>query len=121
MKKLISLITMAAMLAVSTPVVAGGHRDYRWGNDHNRHSPYYGHTRRNHGHYDRHHRRDRINAGEAIAIVGGIAILGAIISDSNRRNDRVAVERNREVCQDITRYDRYGNAYVAGRTCWYER
>jgi hypothetical protein len=112
MKKIISLITMVAMLAVSAPAVAGDrHRDYRWGNDRNHHSPY----------HSRHHHNGRINTGEAIAIVGGIAILGALISNNNnRREERVIVER-REVCQDIVRTDRYGNAYVAGRTCWYEQ
>lgn len=122
MKKIVSFITMIAMLAVSAPAIAGGgHRDYRWGNDHNRHSPYYGQSYRNHGHYDRHHRRGRISTGEAIAIIGGLGILGAIINSNNNRNQTVVVERNREVCEDIVRYDRYGNPYVAGRQCWYEQ
>ncbi len=48
MKKIVSLITMAAMLAVSTPAVANGrHNDNRWGVDSNRNSPYHGRHHRN--------------------------------------------------------------------------
>jgi hypothetical protein len=119
MKKIVSLITMAAMLAVSTPAVANHkQRDYRWGNDRNVHSPYRGH----------HHRRGGISTGEAIAIIGGIAVLGTIINNNNRRRERevIVVERYqqpqpRQVCQDIIQHDYYGNPYVAGRNCWYEQ
>ncbi len=115
MKKLISLITMTALLAVSTPAFAGGRdRDYRWGNDRNVHSPYRGQ-----------HRRGGVSTGEAIAILGGIAVLGTIINSNNRRSnpDVIVVERQqpRQVCQDVVKYDYYGNPYVAGRNCWYER
>jgi hypothetical protein len=118
MKKIVSLITMAAMLAVSTPAFADhGQRDYRWGNDRNVHSPYYG----------QHHRRNRgVNTAEAIAIIGGIAVLGTIINNNNRRrnNEVVVVERYqsqpRQVCQDVIQRDYYGNPYVAGRNCWYQ-
>jgi hypothetical protein len=118
MKKIVSLITMAAMLAVSTPAVANGrHHDYRWGVDSNRNSPY----------HNRHHRRDRgVSTEGAIAIGIGALILGSAIANNRRRNNEVnVVERHRpqlrQVCQDVVQYDYYGNPYVAGRNCWYER
>jgi hypothetical protein len=113
MKKIVSLITMAAMLAVSTPAVANGrHNDYRWGVDSNRNSPYHG----------RHHRnKNRINTGEAVALILGGAILGAAISKNNRREREVVYQDYRtQVCQDVVKYDYYGNPYVAGRNCWYQ-
>jgi Ni/Co efflux regulator RcnB len=118
MKKIVSLITMAAMLAVSTPAVANGrHQDNRWGVDSNRNSPY----------HNRHHRnKNRINTGEAVAIGIGALILGAAISNNNR-NRRVEQyeypQQRRQpqyVCQDVVQYDYYGNPYVAGRNCWYQ-
>jgi hypothetical protein len=120
MKKIVSLITMAAMLAVSTPAVANGrHNDNRWGVDSNRNSPYHG----------RHHRRDRsVSTEGAIAIGIGALILGAAIANNNR--NRQVVERYeypqqrrqpQQVCQDVIRYDTYtGEPYVAGRNCWYQ-
>jgi hypothetical protein len=119
MKKIVSLITMAAMLAVSTPAAANGrHNDTRWGVDSNRHSPY----------HSRHHRnKNRINTGEAVAIGIGALILGAAIANNNR--DRRVVEQYeypqqrrqpQYVCQDVVQYDYYGNPYVAGRNCWYQ-
>jgi hypothetical protein len=118
MKKIVSLITMAAMLAVSTPAFADHRqRDYRWGNDRNVHSPYRG----------LHHRRDRgVSTEGAIAIGLGALILGTAIANNNRRrnNEVVVVERypqqSRQVCQDVVQYDYYGNPYVAGRNCWYQ-
>jgi hypothetical protein len=125
MKKLVSLITMAAMLAVSTPAFADHRqRDYRWGNDRNVHSPYRG----------LHHRRDRgVSTEGAIAIGLGALILGTAIANNNNRrrnNEVIVVDRQqpqwqqpqpRQVCQDVVQYDYYGNPYVAGRNCWYER
>lgn len=119
MKKIVSLITMAAMLAVSTPAAANGrYNDNRWGVDSNRNSPYHGRHQQN---------RKRVSTGEAVAIGIGALILGAAISNNNR-NPR-AVERYepqqrrqpRQVCQDNVQYDYYGNPYVAGRNCWYEQ
>jgi hypothetical protein len=113
MKKIVSLITMAAMLAVSTPAVANGrHNDYRWGVDSNRNSPYHGRHNRN---------KNRINTGEAVALILGGAILGAAISKNNRRDREVVYQDYRtQVCQDVVKYDYYGNPYVAGRNCWYQ-
>ena len=123
MKKIVSLITMAAMLAVSAPAFADHRqRDYRWGNDRNVHSPYRGQNRvavrdRNRG----------VSTEGAIAIGIGALILGSAIANNNRRrnNDVVVVERYpqqpQQVCQDVIRYDTYtGNPYVAGRNCWYQ-
>ena len=118
MKKIVSLIAMATMLAVSTPAFADHrNRDFRWGNDRNVNSPYRG----------QHHRRDRgINTGEAIAIIGGIAVLSTIINNNRRRNnDPVVIDqrvrRAPQGCQDIIQYDYYGNPYVVDRRCWYNR
>ena len=83
MKKIISLITMAAMLAVSTPAVANGrHNDNRWGVDSNRNSPYHGRHHRNNN-----RNNNRINTGEAVAIGIGALILGAAIANNNRNDD----------------------------------
>ena len=120
MKKIVSLITMAAMLAVSTPAFAErGQRDYRWGNDRNEHSPYRGH---------KHSRKRGVSTGEAVAIGIGALIVGSVIADrNNRRRERevIVVERYpqqpRQVCQDVIQRDYYGNPYVAGRNCWYEQ
>jgi hypothetical protein len=113
MKKIVSLITMAAMLAVSTPAVANGrHNDNRWGVDSNRNSPYHNRQHRN---------KNRINTGEAVALILGGAILGAAISKNNRREREVVYQDYRtQVCQDVVKYDYYGNPYVAGRNCWYQ-
>ena len=117
MKKIVSLITMAAMLAVSTPAVANGrHNDNRWGVDSNRNSPYHGRHNRN---------KNRINTGEAVAIGIGALILGAAIANNrNSRNvERYEPQQRRQpqqVCQDVVQYDYYGNPYVAGRNCWYQ-
>ena len=119
MKKIVSLITMAAMLAVSTPALANhGQRDPRWGNDRNVHSPYRG----QHQWQQRQHRRGGVSTEGAIAIGIGALILGSAISN-NRRNNGVVIENRqpRQVCQDNVQYDYYGNPYVAGRNCWYER
>jgi hypothetical protein len=124
MKKIVSLITMAAMLAVSTPAVANGrHNDNRWGVDSNRNSPYHGRHHRNNN-----RNNNRINTGEAVAIGIGALILGAAIANNNR--NRQVVERYeypqqrrqpQQVCQDVIRYDTYtGEPYVAGRNCWYQ-
>ena len=123
MKKIVSLITMAAMLAVSTPAYADHRqRDPRWGNDRNIHSPYRGQHRvvvR-----DRH--RGGVSTEGAIAIGLGALILGSAIANNRRRNNEVVVvdryqPQPRQVCQDNVQYDYYGNPYVAGRNCWYER
>ena len=122
MKKFI--LALAALSMVATPAMAQN-RDHRWGVDSNRHSPYYGQTRSNHRDHDRGHHRGRVSTGEAVAIGIGALILGAAISNSNR-NTRV-VERYeypqrqpQYVCQDVVKYDYYGNPYVAGRNCWYQ-
>jgi hypothetical protein len=116
MKKIVSLITMAAMLAVSTPALANHNRDFRWGNDRNVNSPYRG----------LHHRRDRgVSTEGAIAIGLGALILGKAIADNNnrrRQNEVVVIDRHApQGCQDIIQYDYYGNPYVAYRRCWYNR
>lgn len=117
MKKLVSLITMTAMLAVSTPAFAEHRqRDYRWGNDRNVHSP-----------YRSQHRHNGVSTEGAILIGLGALIIGKAIADNNnRRRDRevVVVERYqepRQVCRDVIQYDYYGKPYVAGRNCRYEQ
>lgn len=121
MKKLVSLITMTAMLAVSTPAFADHrNRDFRWGNDRNVHSPYRGQWNQ---------RRGGVSTEGAIIIGLGALLVGKAIADSNnRRRNRevIVVERYeqpqpRQVCQDVIQRDYYGNPYVAGRSCWYEQ
>ena len=121
MKKIVSLITMAAMLAVSTPALAGGrNHDYRWGVDHGGRT----HTVSHRGHR---HRDRGVSTGGAVAIGLGALILGAAIANNNR-NPRVVeryeypVHRRQQqyVCQDVIQHDYYGNPYVAGRNCWYQ-
>lgn len=75
----------------------------------------------NHG-YERHERHHRgIRTGEAVAIGLGALILGAAIAKNNRREREVVYQDYRtQVCQDIVKYDYYGNPYVAGRNCWYQ-
>ena len=117
MKKIVSLITMAAMLAVSTPAVANHNRDFRWGNDRNVHSPYRGQHQWQH----RQHRRGGVSTEGAIAIGIGALILGSAIANNRRNNRNVIIDRQpQQVCQDVVQYDYYGNPYVAGRNCWYQ-
>jgi hypothetical protein len=116
MKKIVSLITMAAMLAVSTPAFAEHNRDFRWGNDRNIHSPYRGQWQQ------RQNRRGGVSTEGAIALTLGALILGSAIANNNNRrrnNDVIVIEpRPQQVCQDIVQYDYYGNPYVSGRNCW---
>lgn len=118
MKKFILALTALSMIA--TPAMAQN-RDYRWGVDSNRSSPYYGQTRGGHRDYDRGH-HGRVSTGEAVAIGIGALILGAAIANNNRRERAAPVyqEYRTQVCQDIVKYDYYGNPYVAGRNCWYQ-
>lgn len=124
MKKIVSIISAVAMLAVSTPAFAD-HRqlDYRWGNDRNVHSPYRGQ-----------HRRGGVSTEGAIIIGLGALLVGKAIADNNNRrrnNDTVVIERNVVVerdtprlpqgCEYIIQYDHYDNPYVAGTRCWYHR
>jgi hypothetical protein len=116
MKKIVSFITVAAMLAVSTPALANHNRDFRWGNDRNVHSPYRG----------QHHRRDRGVSTEGAIIIGlGALLVGsAIANNNNRRRQNEVVLNDRRApqgCQDIIQYDYYGNPYVVDRRCWYNR
>jgi len=112
MKKFILALTALSMIA--TPAMAQN-RDYRWGVDSNRHSPYHGKT------YHRRHDRG-VSTGEAVAIGLGALILGAAIAKNNRRERETVVYQDyrTQVCQDIVKYDYYGNPYVAGRNCWYQ-
>jgi hypothetical protein len=71
--------------------------------------------------YERHERHRGVSTGEAVAIGLGALILGAAISKNNRREREVVYQDYRtQVCQDIVKYDYYGNPYVAGRNCWYQ-
>jgi hypothetical protein len=125
MKKIVSLITTAAMLALATPASANPMLDPRWGNDSNVFSPYFGQHQINSRTVVIRDRRNRgINTGEAIAIIGGVAVLSTIINNNNRRRSNETVIVDRQVrrgpqnCQDIIRYDYYGNPYVVSRRCW---
>lgn len=119
MKKFILALTALSMIA--TPAMAQN-RDYRWGVDSNRNSPYYNQNRGQTRDYDRGHRhRGRVSTGEAVALILGGAILGAAISKNNRREREVVYQEYRtQVCQDVVKHDYYGNPYVAGRNCWYQ-
>lgn len=125
MKKFI--LALAAMSMLATPALAQS-RDYRWGVDSNRNSPYHAQNRGHQRDYDRGHRhRGRVSTGEAVAIGIGALILGAAIANNNNRNNRVERyeypnqrRQSQYVCQDVIQYDYYGNPYVAGRNCWYQ-
>jgi hypothetical protein len=129
MKKIVSFITMIAMLAVSTPALANHDRfDPRWGNNRNVFSPYYGQHQINSRNVVIRDRRNRgVSTEGAIAIGIGALILGSAIANNNRRQrDVVVVDRQqqrqaRQTCQDIIEYDYYGNPYVVDRRCWYNR
>jgi hypothetical protein len=128
MKKIVSFITVAAMLAVSTPALANHNRDFRWGNDRNVHSPYRGQHQINSRNVVIRDRRNRgVSTEGAIAIGIGALILGSAIANNNRRQrDVVVVDRQqqrqaRQTCQETIDYDNYGNPYVVDRRCWYNR
>lgn len=73
--------------------------------------------------YEQRHHRSRISTGEAIAIGMGAFILGAAVSNSNRRSepvyDREVYDREydyhyrRSTCREVisSGYDRYGYYY----------
>jgi hypothetical protein len=120
MKKIVSLITMAAMLAVSTPALANHNRDFRWGNDRNVHSPHRGQWQQ---------RRGGVSTEGAIIIGLGALLVGQASADRNNRRryreviviDRHQPQEPRQICEDVVQRDYYGNPYVAGRSCWYEQ
>ena len=68
--------------------------------------------------YEQRHHRSRIGTGEAIAIGMGAFILGAAVSNSNRRSEPVYdrgydYEYRRPACREVisSGYDRYGYYY----------
>lgn len=107
MKKLLASIIAVSMIA--TPALARDRGGYERG-------------------YERHERHHRgIRTGEAVAIGLGALILGAAIAKNNRNTRVVEQYEYREyrrpsqyVCEDVIKYDYYGNPYVAGRNCWYQ-
>jgi Ni/Co efflux regulator RcnB len=101
MKKFIASLIAVSMIA--TPVLARDRGRYD----------------RSYERHERHHRG--IRTGEAVAIGLGALILGAAIAKNNRREREVIYQDYRtQVCQDIIKYDYYGNPYVVGRNCWYQ-
>lgn len=84
--KLIAGIAASAMLIgalVATPAQSQN-RDYRWGNDNNRYSPYYGRQvgypsngYDQHGHHNKKNNNDAIVAGVAGLIIGGMIVSAA--------------------------------------------
>jgi Ni/Co efflux regulator RcnB len=109
MKKLLASIIAISMIA--TPALA--QRNDRHNGGYERYERY----ERNH--HKRHNRG--VRTGEAVALILGGAILGAAISKNNRREREVVYQDYRtQVCQDIIKYDYYGNPYVTGRNCWYQ-
>jgi hypothetical protein len=123
MKKIVSIITTIAMLAVSTPALANHNRDFRWGNDRNVYSPYRGQNRV----VIRDRNRGVSTEGAIIIGLGALLVGSAIANENNRRrnNEVVVIDRNArrapQGCQDIIQYDYYGNPYVVDRRCWYNR
>ena len=106
MKKLLASIIAVSMIA--TPALAQ-RNDRQYGS----------YERYERNHHKRHNRG--VKTGEALALILGGAILGAAISKNNRREREVVYQDYRtQVCQDIIKYDYYGNPYVTGRNCWYQ-
>jgi len=109
MKKLITFLAAVSMLA--TPAFAQR-------ND--RHNGGYERYERYDRNYHKRHKKG-VSTGEAVAIGLGALILGAAISKNNRKEREVGYQDYRtQVCQDIIKYDYYGNPYVTGRNCWYQ-
>jgi Ni/Co efflux regulator RcnB len=110
MKKLLASIIAVSMIA--TPALA--QRNDR------QYSSYERYERYERNHHKRHNRG--VRTGEAVALILGGAILGAAISKNNRRERETVVYQDyrTQVCQDIIKYDYYGNPYVTGRNCWYQ-
>ena len=106
MKKLLASIIAVSMIA--TPALA------------QRNDRQYGSYERYERNQHKRHNRG-VKTGEAVALILGGAILGAAISKNNRREREVVYQDYRtQVCQDVVKYDYYGNPYVAGRNCWYQ-
>jgi Ni/Co efflux regulator RcnB len=109
MKKLLASIIAISMIA--TPALAQRNDRHNGG--------YERYERHERNHHKRHNRG--VRTGEAVALILGGAILGAAISKNNRREREVVYQDYRtQVCQDIIKYDYYGNPYVTGRNCWYQ-
>ena len=108
MKKFIASLIAVSMMA--TPALAQRS---------DRHYNGYNNYERSH-HHKRHH--GGVSTGEAVAIGLGALILGAAISKNNRRERETVIYQDyrTQVCQDIIKYDYYGNPYVVGRNCWYQ-
>ena len=120
-KNIIMLMSAITLLAGSLSAQAE-HRDYRWGVDSNRHSPYYYNKRYHPGPYHHGHNRGRSSKDEWAYALGGL-VLGAVIANSASRNR--APERQEEqvylpprpkrkvqVCEDVVAYDNAGKPYV---------
>lgn len=105
MKKFIASLIAVSMIA--TPALA-------------QRSDRHGYDRYERSYHKRHHRG--VSTGEAVAIGLGALIIGSAIANNNRRERAVPVYQDyrTQVCQDIVKYDYYGNPYVAGRNCWYQ-
>jgi Ni/Co efflux regulator RcnB len=110
MKKILASIIAVSMIA--TPALA--QRNDRQYGSYERYERY---ERNNHKRHNR-----GVRTGEAVALILGGAILGAAISKNNRRERETVVYQDyrTQVCQDIIKYDYYGNPYVTGRNCWYQ-
>ena len=107
MKKFIASLIAVSMIA--TPALAQrSDRHYNGYNNYER------------SHHKRHHRG--VSTGEAVAIGLGALIIGSAIAKNNRRERETVIYQDyrTQVCQDIVKYDYYGNPYVAGRNCWYQ-
>lgn len=118
-KVTVIIVTLAAMIA-ATPSNAQNY-DYRWGVDHNRHSPYHPSNRYYPGPHHGHN-RGRSSKDEWAWALGGL-VLGAVIANSaaknkapERQEDQVTLpprpKRKVQVCEDVVAYDDAGKPYV---------
>ena len=109
MKKFIASLIAVSMMA--TPALAQRS---------DRHYNGYNNYERSYHHKKRHHRG--VSTGEAVAIGLGALIIGSAIAKNNRRERETVIYQDyrTQVCQDVIKYDYYGNPYVAGRNCWYQ-
>ncbi len=113
MKKFIASLIAVSMIA--TPALAGDRRGHDRG-----YGSYERYERYERSNHKRHHRG--LNTGETLLVLGVGALIGSAITKSNRRERETVVYQDyrTQVCQDVVKYDYYGNPYVAGRNCWYQ-
>jgi hypothetical protein len=126
MRKYVIMVIVALSMAIGSQAAQAENRDYRWGVDSNRYSPYHPNNRYYPGpYYNHNHQYRRNNDKETAYLVGGIlltAVIASAISNNNSNNNSnnsantvtlpPPPKRKIQICQDVVAYDEAQKPYV---------